>query len=348
MLGQNCEITAVFERAREGGRSAAFYNRKPKYFTQVICNSLPLGGINNWTREPASILKKGDFDIVVLNGWRTFSEQNVISYCKNHKIPYIFYINGGIVPAKEAKWIYKYKRRNITGANLYFCPEERSKEYLIHYGADPKRILFYPYSTIFEHEVIKHSYDAARRIRERKKAGYHHEKLFISSGQFIPRKNFEQLIRLWSKLPKEYGLIITGEGPLKEKYEALIQELGLGHRIRLLPYQNHADLLMMFRYCDGFVFSSKEDIYGHVINEAMSQGLPVISSNKVNAALNLIQNGVNGYVIDVEDEEAYLKAVQNIQEDMREEARKVALQNTIEKSAEFHLDIFEKFLGAEQ
>ena len=252
------------------------------------------------------------------------------------------------MPSKEAGWKYKYKRRNIAGANLYFCPDERSKEYLLHYGADPERILFYPYSTIYENEIVKHSYEASRRLRERKKAGYNHDHLLISSGQFIPRKNFEQLIGLWNKLPQDYGLIITGEGPLKEKYEALIETLGLEERVHLLPYQKHDDLLMMFRYCDGFVFSSKEDIYGHVINEAMSQGLPVISSNKVNAALNLIQDGINGYVIDVEDEEAYLKAIQNIQEDMREAARKVAKENTIEKSAEYHLDIFKKFLGEDK
>jgi glycosyltransferase involved in cell wall biosynthesis len=52
-----------------------------------------------------------------------------------------------------------------------------------------------------------------------------------------------------------------------------------------------------------FVFLSKEDIYGHVINEALSQGLPVVSSSHVNAAAHLIKNGYDGFLIDLGDPE---------------------------------------------
>lgn len=348
VLGKDCEIHAVFERARESGRNAEFYKSKPERFTQTICSPLPLGGRNNWTRQPIRILKKDKWDIVVLNGWSTFSEMNAISYCKNHKIPYVFYINGGIKPEKESGWKYKLKRRYISGAYAYLCPDESSKDYLIHYGAEEKRIFIYPYSSIFEVSIVKNIDTYAHRRRERAKAGFDFPHLFISSGQFIPRKNYEQLITLWKDLPDDYALLITGEGPLKEKYESLIDELGLKNRVFLSPYIPHEQLLETFRFCDGFVFTSKEDIYGHVINEALSQGLPVVSSNKVNAAKHLIENGKNGFLVDLEDKEQIKEAIMGIQEDMRAAARDVARENTIEKSARFHLDFFNALMEAKQ
>lgn len=346
VLGKFIEIHAVFERKSEWGRNASFYKEKPENFTQTICNSLPLGERNNWTREPVRILKKNHYDLVIINGWAQFSEQNVIAYCKKHRIPYVFYINGGITPEKEFKWKYNLKRRNISGAFAYLCPDESSKQYLIHYGAEEKRIFFYPYSTIYESSIIPHSESYAHRKRVRKEDGYPFDHFFISSGSFIPRKNYEELITIWKDLPEDYGLLIVGEGPLKQKYESLIQELGLSQRVFLSPFMPHEKLLETFRYCDGFVFTSKYDIYGHVINEALSQGLPVVSSDRVNAAKHLIQNGVNGYQVDIDNPRAIQEAILSINEDMRSEAIKTAKENTIEKSADFHLKFFNSLLEA--
>ena len=347
-IGKHCDLLAVFERKSEAGRNASFYKEKATDFEAKICRSLPLGGVNNWTREPVSILKKNHFDIVVLNGWYTFTEQNTISYCKDHKIPYIFYINGGIVPEKEPKWKFYLKKRNISGAAAYFCPDETSKQYLIHYGAEENKIHLYPYSSVFQASIAEYIVPVEKRMKKRTKLGYPHEHLFISSGQFIKRKNFEALIQLWKDLPESYGLLITGEGPLKKEYENLIQELGLANRVHLSPYIPHEELLHLFRFCDGFVFTSKEDIYGHVINEAMSQGLPVISSKYVNSAKKLIKNGINGYLVDIDQPKEIEKAILSISEEMREKAIDTAKENTIELSAENHLKVFQKYLEAIQ
>ena len=343
LLGKHCEIHAVFERKTEGKRNPSFYSIQPENFEQTICKSLPLGGINNWTREPVSILRKEKFDIVVLNGWRTFTEQHTIEFCKSHKIPYIFYINGGIKAEKEAKWKRRYKERYIKGAYVYLCPDECSKDYLMYYGADEKRIFMYPYSTIFEKEILDEPYPYEKRLKLRQKAGRDFAHLFISSGQFIARKNYEFLIELWKDLPEDYGLLITGEGPLKNNYVELIEKLGLEKKVILSPYLSHDELLETFRYCDGFVFPSKEDIYGHVVNEAMSQGLPVVSSDKVNAAKRLIENDVNGYVVPI-DKNEFEKSILAINEQMHAKSIKTAKMNTIEKSVDYHLEFFEKML----
>ena len=49
---------------------------------------------------------------------------------------------------------------------------------------------------------------------------------------------------------------------------------------------------------------TREDIWGLVINEAMAYGLPVITTDRCVAGLELVQDGVSGYLIPTEDPDA--------------------------------------------
>ena len=62
-----------------------------------------------------------------------------------------------------------------------------------------------------------------------------------------------------------------------------------------------------------FVFSSNEDIYGHVINEALSQGLPVISTPNVNASQHLIKDGINGYIVNNIDSDDFRQKIKDFE-----------------------------------
>ncbi len=342
VLGKLVDLTVVFERHREKGRNATFYSQKAINYHETIANSIYLGGIDNYTHVPIKFLKKKQFDLVVINGWRTLTERRTISYCRKHHIPYLFYINGGIVPKKEANWKAKLKRKYISNADYYLAPEESSKAYLTHYGAEESKIAFYPYSTVFEKEVLKAPLPLEEKNVLRKKFGIQGKKVFVSTGQFIPRKNFEQLIRIWPKMPEDYVLYIVGEGPLKSQYEATIRELGLKN-VCLHPFMKHADLLSFFSCCDAFIFLSKEDIYGHVINEALTQGIPVIASKGSNSATQLIQSGINGFLVNL-DEEEIVKAANSLNEEMAIKASELAQTNTIEHSAKVHFEYFQELL----
>lgn len=343
-LGKSCDLTVLFERANEAGRNAIFYSENPLTFHAVIARSLKLGGINNWTREPVRMIKNGHYDLIVINGWRTVTERNVISYLKRHHIPYIFYINGGLIKAKENAIKFEVKRSYIKGANAYFCPDRNSAKYLTHYGADSSKIFLYPYSSIFASEVLPSPYTPYQKKALRDRIHLPGEKIFVSSGQFIERKNFGELIAIWKEMPKEWTLLLVGEGKQKKDYEKEKKDLGLDNVI-LLPFRPHKELLRLFRACDAFVFLSKEDIYGHVINEALSQGLPVVSSSHVNAAAHLIKNGYDGFLIDLGDPAAIEHAIaQSVDPMMQSNAIEVAKQNTIEISAQFHLEQFDRLI----
>ena len=103
------------------------------------------------------------------------------------------------------------------------------------------------------------------------------------------------------------------------------------------------ELMNLFTCCDFFITLSLEDIYGHTTNEAMAKGLPVISSNKVVSSLHLIENGINGYLVNLEDHEI-TKALDSISLTMSQNAINTAKQNTIEAMAESHKEIFKRII----
>ena len=341
-LGKSIDLDVVFERSGESGRNSLFYAEKPIAFKATVLDSLHLGAANNWTRGPVKAIKKGGYDLIVMNGWSTLSEMSAIKYLRRHKIPYIFYINGGIVRQKESPIRAHLKKTYIGGAAYYFAPDENSAAYLAHYGADPKKIAIFPYSTIYEKEILDHPYSEKQKASLRDHLHLPGSKVFVSCGQFIARQNFSRLIAGWKDEPADSTLFLIGDGPEKKKYERQIAQLGLTNVV-IHDFVPHRDNLRLFRSADALIFLSKEDIYGHVTNEALSQGVPVISGRKANSAVHLIKDGFNGFLIDPDEDGALQKAIEGcLAAPLGENALATARENTIEKMSEFHLRKFEE------
>lgn len=343
LLGVECQLDAYFERESEKGRNASFYQSKATYFTPRFCKGIKWGEANSYSSTPIKALKENEYDIVIINGWSTLTEMKAIRYLKRHHIPYIFYINGGIPKLKESPIRRHLKRKYLSGAAAYLAPDDASKQYLTFYGVDPSLIEIYPYSSISEKEMPQHLPNKQEKQEAKKKWNIDGEKAYVASGFFNRRKNFSQLISIWSKMPEDYHLYLVGEGELKDEYETQIASLKLDN-VHLHPFLDHPSLFSFYQGCDAFCLLSKEDIYGHVINEAMGQGLPVVASDRMNSAKHLIKDGVNGYLVPIDDEEFIVKSLINAVSLNGEESLKKAKENTLEASAKWHLEYFKGYL----
>jgi glycosyltransferase involved in cell wall biosynthesis len=280
-----------------------------------------------------------------MNGWHTLSEIFALNYLKKHRKSYVFYINGGIIRPKESHFMKRLKTHYISGADLYFSPDENSNRYLTYYGSEQGKIVNYPYATIYENEILKQPLTRTEKGSLRSELNIHGTKIFISCGQFIARKNYARLIEYWSNQPSDYTLILIGGGKEKRKYQKLIKKHALQNVI-LKDFMDKQSLFKYFQAADGYLFPSKEDIYGHVVNEALSQGLPVISNINVNSALCLINNGKNGYIVNFDNDKEISDSIAHVINDeaMPYEALKTARENTIEKMAKRHVTIFKKWV----
>lgn len=328
-LSNYCELHVIFERDKNTDRDSKFYFEKEYKFAQHFIKGKKLGRENFISNGIIKHIKENKYDFIIMNGYSQFAEMKTIKYLKMNNIEYALYINGGIIKNKEPNWKRNLKTKYISGASLYFSPDLNSNEYLVHYGADPKKIKNYTYSTIYESEIISELPDKSDKK----------DKIFVSCGQLIERKNYLSLLKAWPR-DIHYKLILVGDGPQNELLHDYIKDNQI-YNVQIVHFQNRTKLFAMYKKADAFVFSSKEDIYGHVINEALSQGLPVISTPNVNSVKKLIKPAVNGYILEKLDSETLKKYLDLSLKLDPKESIKTAKENTIEIMVQDHRKILD-------
>ncbi|MCH5172221.1 MAG: glycosyltransferase [Erysipelotrichales bacterium] len=327
------KIDVIFERKKNSNRPKDFYYKEEYHFNQKFIKGLPFGDENIFSLELKTFIKNNhkNYDLIIMNGYSTLAEIIAIKYMIKNKIPYALYINGGVIK-KDSKPKLKFKRKLISNAFCYFSPSKKADEYLIHYGASPKDIHHYVYSTIYKEEIYYGN--------NKKHISSINEMNFVTFGQFISRKNNMQLL----EISKQFGLKLTliGSGVEEQKYRDYINDNNISHLVSIKPFLKHSDLLKELRNYDCFITLSKEDIYGHMINEALSQGLPTICSNKIVSAYKLI-NKESGIMVNIDsnlDIESALNYIFNNYENFK--CQSISEQNTIEAMIESHLTILKE------
>ncbi|MFA5235327.1 MAG: glycosyltransferase family 4 protein [Bacilli bacterium] len=342
-LAPHVELTVVFERHASGFRHPYFYDRTHYAFKTIFLRGISFGAENHYSRELIRHLKKNDYDLIVMNGYSSLTEIVTINYLQRTHRPYVLYVNGGVV-RKDPPWRKRLKTRLISRAAHYFAPAPQVDDYLIHYGANPALIVRYPYATLFHKDLSRELIGKDQRITFWKRLGIPRDNVFLSAGQFVSRKNNTLLLSLWAKRSPDDHLVLVGSGPEEAKYRRFIEDNDL-HNVHLIGYQRHEDLLNFMAHAEAFIILSKEDIYGHVVNESLSQGTPVIGSSRVIAARHLIKDGYNGFVVDPENENGINQAIDQIQgQDTRRGCLDTAAQFTIETMVAQHLAAFQNLV----
>jgi glycosyltransferase involved in cell wall biosynthesis len=131
--------------------------------------------------------------------------------------------------------------------------------------------------------------------------------VFLFSGQMIERKGVDVVLAAFERIAQrneKVALLLLGDGPRKTEYENGIPE-HLRPRVHFTGRLSQNELPAHFAAADVFVFPSRHDGWGVVVNEACGAGLPVIASRQTGAALDLVGEGGNGFLLDCEDIEGF-------------------------------------------
>ena len=131
-------------------------------------------------------------------------------------------------------------------------------------------------------------------------------KNFLYVGRLSPEKNPEFLVRAFAKLP-EFTLNIVGFGPQEEYLKSLA-----GTNVVFHGAVANAELPKFYRANDVFVLPSKSEPWGMVVEEALNNGVPVLVSDSVGCAEELIVGKNVGLIFKTDDEQDFLEAVEKI------------------------------------
>ncbi|MED4689082.1 glycosyltransferase family 4 protein [Peribacillus frigoritolerans] len=347
-LGKMCDLTVLFERSDASDRDNQWFENKNENYKAIFLKGKKIRSDSAISFEVLKYLKK-KFDIVIVGGYSTPTGMLAINYLKLKRIPFVLNADGGLIKKDEHWFKRAIKKYYISNADYWLSTGKEVSKYFQYYGASPNRIFIYPFTSIQEESLLKKPLEKKMKNMFKENLSINEEKIILSIGRFINIKGFDVLLRACKSLPRNYGVYIVGGKPTKE-YLKLKEELKLSN-VHFIDFKSKKELKDYYMASDLFVLPTREDVWGLVINEAMSYGLPVITTDKCVAGVELIKNSENGYIVPVNDTGMLEKRLNEILEnDMI--AERMSRKNlddikeyTIEKMALEHINIFKSILS---
>lgn len=276
-----------------------------------------------------------DYKLVLIYEYANKTAIKLISKLKRLKVPYVINCDG-VRFDKHGNFVRNMiKRYAIKGASKFFASGEYAAKYFIKYGAKREDIFFHTFSTLEDNDVIDKPLSANEKQIIREKFGIDKNcKLALAVGRFIPLKRYAELIQEWANMPKDNYLLLIGGGRLEEEYKGLISSLGLTN-VMIRGFCKKSELFELYKCADVFVHPTSYDVWGLVINEAMANGVPCVTTDCCVAGLELIKDGENGYVVKLGDDKSFMERTKLLLQD--DDLRYKIGQNSIETIKDYTL-----------
>jgi len=125
-------------------------------------------------------------------------------------------------------------------------------------------------------------------------------------NQPLLARAFVQMVQNHPEVAARARLVIVGEGPLRPAIESILASGGLQHLAWLAGARD--DVAAIMRTLDCFALPSQAEGTSCTLQEAMSCGLPVVAT-AVGGTPDLVEEGVTGYLVPSDDENALAKAL---------------------------------------
>ena len=277
----------------------------PDYATVLPGFWVPfLGGRVHLNRGAVRAIAADTPDVVVVSGYAGLTNQVVMRWLHRRRIPWVFH---GEMPGM--------RRRLGIGSALRWLAQRPAMRWADGIAAIGSRAVdAYQHMSSGRCPVVNIPYccDMAPffaigdwRVRADSRVR------FLYCGQLIHRKGVDLLLDAFCRTAARFShveLMLVGEGPLRAELRTRIPQ-AVQSRIHFAGFQPVAELPRFFAEADVFVLPSRHDGWGVVVNQAIAAGMPVICSDAVGAAADLIVENENGCLFPAGDGERLAEAV---------------------------------------
>ncbi len=254
--------------------------------------------------------------------------------------PIIWSVHGRITPIARSR--SKNFKTLIQKANWVHSVSIRLKQDICEQSCFPANRVTVIYNFLDSQRVLQLASSPTNHPWFDRKEAFGH-KIILAVGRLIMVKNFELLIRSFTRLKQHENLklVILGGGGLRHSLQSQVNENGLSHVVSmpgwtLNPYA-------FIRCADVFVLSSKWEGFPMVLIEALACGCKVVSTNCSTSPKQILDHGRFGGLVPVDDEEAMSDAINNALASVRD--REQLVNRALEFSPENFLIQFDQLIG---
>jgi glycosyltransferase involved in cell wall biosynthesis len=240
------------------------------------------------------LVRKGQFDAVIcLTGYIRVSFWITFFATRMAGAAFLFGTDANtLAPRDSQSW--KILAKKILWPRLYaladqvVVPSTAAFQLLHSLGIPQDHITLTPYAV--DNDWWKQQSSRVDRAAVRRSWGLDSEALVILfCAKLQPWKRPIDLIRAFAlaDVPNSI-LLFAGEGPLRSELESEAISLGIAERVRFLGFINQSQLPSVYTASDVMVLPSEYEPFAVVVNEASCCGCPVIASDRVGAAPDLV------------------------------------------------------------
>lgn len=191
--------------------------------------------------------------------------------------------------------------RALFSRGLMLYIGTQNKKWFQSFGVTDSRMFFVPYSA--DNGQLQVEADRSREMRPAIRDALNLPRegipVILFVGRLIPKKQPHFLLEAYAKVRREVpcALFFVGSGQLEWSLRAKVADDHIPD-VHFAGFLNRTQVGQAYIAADIFTLPSREhETWGVVINEAMNFSLPLVVTDKVGCAGDLVLNGENGFVV---------------------------------------------------
>ena len=313
------ELHVAYCAEREANRSWKLPRQKG--YSYDILKGVRIGGLGTLNVGVFLLLRRFRPGVVVVTGSYAYPTMQLLAWWLTLRgLPWYYW-------SEELTWNDKGAIGNFV-RDLFRRPLKRARGILAigRRSADSFRKLGIPSAAIrlFHYYADTAHFELPAEERDRRRSATRQKQhlpadatVILYIGQLIHRKGVDILLRAFAQVESQGSafVMVAGDGPQGEELQSLAREIGIADRVRFVGFVQPSDLPHYTAASDAIVVPSRYEGWGLVVPEAMAAGLPVIASNEVSAAADLIHHAESGFLFPSEDVSALARILTEVIED---------------------------------
>ncbi len=246
-------------------------------------------------REIGNAIRETSPDVVLVPGWHSITLVRAMFAARRMNVPLLFRGDTNLASAPEGVRgrLWRLRTKHLLALfDAYLTPGRRVREYLEALGVNPGQIVDAP------HVVDNERFAAAARPfqsadgRARARAKWQlpaDATVLLFAGKLEEKKRPLDLIRAAARLDPRAHVLVAGAGELESNCRAEAGRLGVP--VAFAGFLNQSEIGEAYAAADLLVLpSDSRETWGLVVNEALATGLPVVVSDRVGCAPDLVDD----------------------------------------------------------
>jgi glycosyltransferase involved in cell wall biosynthesis len=272
---------------------------KPGFFQRVLV-------------DPALELNQHRADVALLTGWQEFPLVQWLRCARSHRIPTIMRGESNLLrPRRLASQVWH--RYILEKCDAVITIGTANQAFYEHYAVSRARMFSAPYFVDNEYFAAAARVAQSSRQDTRKQWGVSADTVcFCFVGKLEHKKRVLVLLKALAvaraRSARPLHLLVVGAGEQQVQARHVVETDHLP--VTFAGFLNQGEIAQAYDASDCLVLPSDAgETWGLVVNEAMACARPAIVSDHVGCQLDLVQDGVTGFVVPLDNVEALASAL---------------------------------------